>query len=165
MSTATAIAPNSSYPPNEVDPMLAALRTHIANLSAADEFTLDSIAIVAPDETDEGIDGEIATAVAKSRGTCLLLIAGDAKNPNKEAPGPRMTLDLECQLFVDTRRRAKNATTPLALVTKLARAIHHQEIRAGGVPWWERMYVVGWASFPDKEYTAYAISVEREMQL
>ena len=155
--------------PGSIDPMLAAIRASLVDAgpagSALDEFGERQVVIVAPDETDQGITAAIAASMAMKKGLCLLLIAGGAKNPDTDAPGPMMNLELEMQLYVSSRIRGKAARPVLELVAAIAKFFHHAEIRVSGFPWYERMKCLGFEPMQDPEFTAYVITFEREFQL
>lgn len=165
--SANPIAVNGTFNPDGFDPMLAAIRQAIIDATGTgiDEFTTANTLVVAPDETDQGIDSMIGTAVAKAKGLCLLLVSGGAKNPDPSAPGPRLTLTLELQLYVSTRIRARGTTSVLALLAALARTLHHAQIRISGFPWYEELRVMGFDPLADDDFTAYAINIERDFQL
>jgi len=152
----------------EIDPMLAAIRQSLVDATEGwtAEFGEKQIAVVAPDETDAGIEAMIKTAMGKTSGLCLLIIAGDGKNPDKTAPGPLCNVELEMQLFVSTRMRAKTARSPMALVSALARFFHHAKISIPEtMDWYETLYFLGFSTLPDPDFTAYALSFERELEL
>jgi hypothetical protein len=152
----------------EIDPMLAAIRQSLVDATDdwAAEFTAKQVVVISPDDTDEGITAKINKAVAMKGGLCLLIIAGDGKNPDKTASGPLCVMELEMQLYVSSRVRGKDARSALALVSALARFYHHAQITVpSGVDWYEKLYFTGFTALPDPDYTAYAISFEREMEL
>lgn len=152
----------------EIDPMLAAIRQALVDNETgwAAEFGEKQVAVVPPDATEQGIDAIIKTAIGRTSGLCLLLIAGDGKNPDKEAPGPLCNVELEMQLFVSTRMRAKTARSPMELVSAIARFFHHAKIAVpDGPDWYETLKFLGFTALADTDFTAYAITFERELEL
>lgn len=167
MANADPITVNGTLNPDTIDPMLAALRQAIidATGSAIDEFTAENVAIVAPDATQQSIDATISAATGKAKGLCLLLVGGSAKNPDKSAPGPRLTLELEAQLYVSQRIRGRSARPVLELVAAVMRTVHHAQLRISGFPWYEELAATGFDPLPDEDYTAFSIHIERDFQL
>ena len=161
------ISVSGSVDPGEIDPMLASIRQAIIDASTGvlAEFGEKQVAIVEPDETEKSINAKIETAMGKGKGLSLLLIAGEGKNPDPDAPGPLLNLTLEIQLFVSTNIRGKGANAPLSLVVGIARTLHLAQIGVTGVSWYERLKFQGFAPLPDPDFTAYALTFEREMQL
>lgn len=157
--------------PDKIDPMLAAIRQSLVDADASTpgtalhEFAAKNVVIIAPDETDAGIDAKIKAGIATKSGLCLLLIVGDGKNPDKAAPGPRMNLAMEAQLYVSSRIRGSSAKTVLELAGALMKFFHHAQIRISGFPWYEEIFVTGFGSLQDPDFTAYSITMEREFQL
>ena len=159
--------------PDSIDPMMAAIRDAIITAASAPvpadetltEFGTDQVVIVPPDETEQGIDAKIKKAFGRTKGLVLLLVAGGAKNPDKTAPGPRLTLEMEAQLFVNTRMRAKDARPVLQVLCAVMKLLHHAQIRISGFPWYEELNVTGFEPMADPDFTAYAITIEREFQL
>ena len=157
--------------PDAIDPMMAAIRQALIDAddntpgSALNEFGERQVIVVPPDETDAGINQKIETAIATKKGLCLLLIAGSGKNPDASAPGPRMNITIEAQLFVSSRIRGKSARTVLELLGAVMKFYHHAQVRVSGFPWYEEIKVTGFDPLPDAEFTAYVISMEREFQL
>lgn len=158
---------SGEYYPGEFDPVLDAIRQAVIDSAdgAMAEFTERQVAVIAPDETDAGIDAQIQKAVALSGGLCLLIVAGSGKNPDTEAPGPLVTMALELQLYVATRQRGRAARPVMELVAALARTFHHAVIHPSGATWYEKMLFTGFQPLPDPDYTAYAIAFDREFQL
>lgn len=165
--SANPIAVNGTFNPDGFDPMLGAIRQAIIDATGTgiDEFTTANTLVVAPDETDQGIDAMIGTALSKAKGLCLLLVSGGAKNPDPSAPGPRVTLTLELQLYASSRIRARGATSVLVLLAALMRTLHHAQIRISGFPWYEELRVMGFDPLADDDFTAYTINIERDFQL
>ena len=152
----------------ELDPMLAAIRQSLVDSTDGwtAEFGAKQVVVVAPEDTEQGIDAAVKTAAARVGGLCLLIIAGDGKNPDKSASGPLCNVELEMQLFVSSRVRGKNARPVLALVAGLARFFHHAKISIpDGTDWYETIYFLGFTPLADPDYTAYALSFERELEL
>lgn len=147
--------------------MLSAIRTALidAEEGVLAEFGAAQVIIVPPEETEKSLNQRIATAMGRSKGLALLLVAGSAKNPDPEASGPLLNLALEMQLFVSTSIRGKAASAPLELVVGIARTLHHAEIGVTGISWYERLKFLGFDPLADEEFTAYALTFEREMQL
>lgn len=169
MPTANPITQAGEFNPDNLDPMLAAIRQGLVDSGAPGEalheFGEKQVVVVAPDETDAGIDAKIATAIGMKKGLCLLLVAGSGKNPDTSAPGPRMNISLEAQLYVSSRIRGNSARPVLELLGALMRFFHHQQIRISGFPWYEEIKVMGFDPVPDPDFTAYIINLEREFQL
>jgi hypothetical protein len=153
--------------PGEIDPMLDAIRQAIvdSDIGALVEFGPRQVVVVSPQETEQSIDALIKQGMAMNKGLCLLLIGGSATNPNKEEEGPVLTLELEAQLYVSSRTRGKAARPIMAIITELAKFLHHARIRPSSAHWTERIYCTGFEPFPDPEYTAYSIRFEREITL
>lgn len=155
--------------PGEIDPLLAAIREGIiaagSEGDAIQEFGEKQVAIIAPEETDAGIDATIKMAMGKTKGLALLLIAGDGKNPDPEAPGPLVTVNLEAQLYVSTRIRGKSAKPPLEMMAAVARLLHLATVKVDGFSLYERIKFIGFVTLPDDDFTAYALQFEREMTL
>lgn len=161
------ISVSGSIAPGEIDPMLEAIRQSIidSDTGVLAEFGERQVVIVAPEETEQGINDKIAVAMGKNKGLCLLLIAGSGKNPDPEAPGPLLNLVLEMQLYVSTSIRGKAAAAPLSLTVGIARVLHLAQIGVTGVPWYERLKFLGFDALQDPEFTAYGLNFEREMSL
>src|SRR5215217_5902470 len=86
----------------EIDQILAVYADILMAAESLPEFTkLPSPNVIpcAPDDSDDTINNRITTAIAKNRGLCVLVMAGDGKNEDDSAPGPRITIDLEFQIF------------------------------------------------------------------
>ncbi len=152
----------------EIDPMLSAIRQSLVDATEgwAAEFGAKQVVVVSPDDTEQGIDAAIKQAMGKSTGLCLLIIAGDGKNPDKDAPGPLCNVELEMQLYVSTRMRAKTARSPMALVSGLARFFHHAKLSVpDGPEWYETIKFLGFTALADPDFTAFAINFERELEL
>ena len=164
---ATAIGVTGDFYPDELDPMLGAIRQAIIDATgdAMNEFTAVNVLVVAPDETDQGIDAMIGQAMARAKGLCLLLVSGGAKNPDGNAPGPRLTLALELQLYVSTRTRTRGSRSVLELLAALMRVLHHAQMRISGFPWYEDIRVMGFDPIADPDFVSYTINLEREFQL
>jgi hypothetical protein len=164
---ASPITVSGTCHPDAFDPMLAAIRQAVIDATggAVDEFTAENVLAVAPDETEQGIDAMIGQAMARAKGLCLLLVSGSAKNPDTSAPGPRLTLALELQLYVSTRIRAKGSRSVLELLAAIMRTLHHAQIRISGFAWYEELRVIGFDPRPDDDFTAYTINAERDFQL
>ncbi len=175
MSEADPIRQNGEFHPDQVDPMLEAIRRAIidapqgaaalALFPALVEFTEKNVVIVPAGESDAGVDKLIERAAAAASGLCLLLIDGGATNPDPEAPGPRVALELECQMYLATRLWPKSKPSAKELVVGLARVLHHAQIRISGFPWHEEITFQGWEPLPDPDFLAYSISFTREMPL
>lgn len=167
MPTATAITPTGTFYADSLDPMLAALRQGLIDATGAilDEFGADQVVVVPPEETDAGISAKIATAMARNKGLCLLLVPGGGKNPDSSAPGPRMALAVEAQLYVSSRIRGAHARSVLELLGALMKFFHHAQLRISGFPWYEEIRVLGFDPLPDPDFTAYVLNLEREFQL
>ena len=155
--------------PDTIDPMMDAIRASIINAGAQGtalaELGEQQVVVVDPADSDKDINDKIATAMAKTKGLALLLIAGNATNPQKEAPGPRIQLEIEMQLFVSQRIRSKQAIKPMQFVCEIAKHYHRAEVRISGFPWYENLYFTGFDPLPDQEFTAFAIRFDREFQL
>jgi len=164
---ASPITVSGTCHPDAFDPMLAAIAAAITGASggAIDEFTAANVLVVAPDETEQGIDAMIGQAIARAKGLCLLLVSGSAKNPDTSAPGPRLTLSLELQLYVSTRIRAKGSRSVLELLAAIMRTLHHAQIRISGFAWYEELRVIGFDPVGDPDFTSYTINLERDFQL
>ena len=164
---ANPITVNGTFSPDLIDPMLGAIRQAVIDATGAaiDEFTAANVYVVAPDETDQGIDAMIGQAMGRAHGLCLLLVGGGAKNPDTAAPGPRLTLTLEAQLYVSSRIRARGARSVLELLAAIMRTLHHAQIRISGFAWYEELRVIGFDPRPDDDFTAYTINLERDFQL
>lgn len=158
-----------TFNPDQLDPMMAAIRQLIVDSGAPEsalaEFGEAQVAVVPPEDTESGIAAKIAAGIAYSKGLCLLLVAGSGKNPDRNAPGPRMTIAIEAQLYVSTRIRGANARPVLELLGAVMKLLHHAQIRISGFPWYEELVVTGFDPVPDDDYTAYVINIEREFQL
>lgn len=165
--SASPIAPDAEIYPDVIDPMLAAIRQSLVDATdgVLAEIGERQVTVVAPDETDQGIDAAIRMAMARNKGLAILLVAGAGKNPDPDAPGPRMTLTIEAQLFVSTRIRGRDATSPLELCGAIAKHYHHLQVRISGFPWHEEIRVTGFDPLPDPDFTAYFITLERDFQL
>lgn len=157
------------YQPGDVDPVLDAIRQSIIDAgepgSPLTEFGEKQVVVVSPDETEKTINQKIAEAMAKNKGLCLLLIGGNATNPDKEQEGPVLNLELEMQLYVSSGIRGKGARPVMTLICELARMLHHSRIRPSSHHWWERIFFTGFSPLPDPEFTAYSITFEREITL
>ena len=156
----------------EMDPMLDAIAqmiidTEVSAETGADlsDFTDRNVLVIAPEADSKDIDKGIDAAINKAKGLCLMLIAGSAKNPDAEAPGPRAVIELELQLYVHPKMRPAGSRTALELVGALMRGLHDAQIRVTGFPWFEEIRWTGFDPLPDNDLTAYSITFEREMQL
>lgn len=156
----------------EIDPMLDAIAqmiidTQVSAETGADlsDFVERNVFVIAPEADSKDIDRGIDAAINKAKGLCLMLIAGSAKNPDPDAPGPRAVMDLELQLYVHPKLRPKGSRTALELVGALMRGLHDAQIRVTGFPWFEEIRWTGFDPVPDNDLTAYSITFEREMQL
>lgn len=167
MSGPDPITVTGSVYPDAFDPMLAAIAASVTGATggAIDEFTSDNTLVVAPDATDQGIDAMIGQAISRTKGLCLLLVAGSAKNPDTSAPGPRLTLALELQLYVSSRIRPKGSRSVLELMAAVMRTLHHAQIRISGFSWYEELRVIGFEPVDDPDFTSYTINIERDFQL
>ncbi len=177
--SADPIQQDGEFYPDALDPMLSAIRQSLVEAGtgtapagwAADqwaalaEFGDNQLTIVKPDDSDEEIDSMIKKAMGRTHGLSVLIFTGSGRNPDASAPGPRVTLDLEMQLFVSTRIRGKAARSALALLGALAKFYHHSQIRVSGFPWYEELRFTGFDPLPDPDFTAYELHIEREFQL
>lgn len=167
--SADAITQNGEFYPDTIDPMMDAIRASIvaagAPGSALAELGDQQVVVVDPADTDQDINDKIKTAMAKNKGLALLLIAGNASNPQKESPGPRVQLEIEMQIFVSQRIRGKGAIKPMQFVCEIAKHYHRAEVRISGFPWYENIYFTGFDPLPDPDFTAFAIRFDREFQL
>lgn len=160
------IAEGATGYPHEPDTMLAAIAQAIVDdETTLAEFTAANVTVIAPQETAEAIDLKVQEAIAKAHGLSLILIAGGGVNPEREADGPRMTVDFELQLYVHQSLRAEDAAKPLALVVALMRFLHCKVLEVAGFQWFEEIFVTGFDPLPDPDFTAYTIRAERDMQL
>lgn len=155
--------------PDTIDPMMAALRASIVAAgeqgSALAELGEQQVIVVDPADSDQSIDDRIKMAMAKTKGLALLLVSGSATNPEKEAPGPRINLQIEMQLYVSQRIRAKDAKSPMQFICEIAKHYHGAELRISGFPWYERVFFTGFDPMADPDYTAFVLNFEREFQL
>lgn len=157
--------------PDRLDPMLESLRSGLvaaateATGTALGEFLEGTVHVIAPETTEQGITSKIAEATARSKGLCLLLVAGSGKNPDPTAPGPRMVITLDAQLYVSTRIRGTAARPILELLGALMKFFHQAQIRISGFAWYEELRVLGFDPLADPDFTAYSILIEREFQL
>jgi len=179
MSTADPITQTGEIYPDTLDPMLEAIRQSIIDagadidpdtepsemLRSMNQFTAGQVVIIEPDAEDEQIDASIMAAVGMATGLCLLILAGGATNPDPNAPGPRLKMELEFQLFIDSHMRGREAIQPLKLVCALMKYLHHTQVRVSGFPWYEELYSTGFQSLPDPDYTAYTLTFDRDFQL
>jgi hypothetical protein len=153
----------------ELDPMLQAVADFIANAgvteSGADlaDFGPRNVTVIPPDALDKEIEEAINDAVMKSKGLSLLVIGGSGKNPDPTAPGPRVTVEMELQLYVLPKKRPKGSRTPLQLAVALMRGLHDAVIRPTGFEWFEEIRFMGYEPLPDDDCVAYSITFEREM--
>lgn len=155
-----------------VDPFLAAIRqiivdTQIMPGSGADlsDFTAGAVVVLPPEAEEKEIQAEVDVALAKSKGLALLIVGGDASNPDKEAPGPRCTIELEMQLFVHEKLRKKGSRTPLELVVALMKGLHDAQIRVTGFPWYDEVRWLTYGPLADDDFVAYTLTFEREMSV
>lgn len=177
--SADPIRQDGEFHPDALDPMLAAIRQSLVEAgigtapagwaegqwAALAEFGENQVSIVQPDTSDAEIEGMIKKAMGRTHGLSLLVFTSSAKNPDASAPGPRVELDLEMQLFVSSRIRGKAARSVLTLLGALAKFYHHSQIRISGFPWYEELRFTGFDPLPDPDFTAYEIHFTREFQL
>ncbi len=150
----------------EIDPVMDAIRQAIIDAAdgAMEEFGERQVVVVSPDESDQGIDAAIKAATARSRGLCLLLVAGGGRNPDVDAAGPLVTVEMEAQLYVSSRVRGRAARPVMALVAALARTLHHARVGVSAFDLYERLRFTGFDPLPDPDFTAFALRFDREMQ-
>lgn len=166
MSEELTIQSSGEFSGGEIDPVMDAIRQAIIDTSAGAmaEFGERQVVVVPPDETDQGIDAKIKTAMGKTGGLCLLLVAGGGKNPDPDSAGPLVTIEMEAQLYVSTRIRGKEARPVMALISAIARTLHHAKVSVNAFELYERLRFTGFDPLPDPDFTAYVLRFDREMQ-
>lgn len=162
------IAPPTTTPA-EIDPMLEAIAQAIMDSADLPEFSASprpNVVPCAPEDSAEEINNRIAVAMGKSRGLCLLVVAGGGKNEDESAPGPRCKVQFELQLYAAPigTRRPKNSRKVLALVVAIMRLLHNQQLQVVGCPWFELITCDSFDPVPDPDFTAYTITFNRDMQ-
>lgn len=150
----------------EIDPMLEAIRQAVISSTTGvlAEIGEQQICIVAPEETDAGIEAMIKTAMGKTKGLAVLMIPADGKNPDPEAPGPLCNVGLQVHIYVSTRIRGKNAEPPMKFLTALSRFLHHAKVSLNAWDHYEQVKFTGYAHLPDPDFTAFSVDFERELQ-
>lgn len=128
------------------------------------DFTGKNVHVIPPEAESKQIDAAIGAAVSKAKGLCLLIVGGSGKNPDPDAPGPRMTVGMELQLYVLPKRRPEGSRSPLELAVALMRGLHDAQIRPTGFPWYEEIRAMGFDPMPEDDMIAYSLDFEREMQ-
>lgn len=175
MADADPIVQKGEFYPDEIDPMLEAIRRSIVDapqgtqalqvMPSLAELGDEQVVIVRHEMAPDDINATVERAVASANGLCLLLVPGDATNEHPDAPGPRLSLQLELQLFVGLNLRPAGAAKPMELVVALCRLFHQAQLRVQGVGWMEEVIVSGFAPLEDDDFTAYSISLIRDLVL
>lgn len=148
-----------------VDPFMSAVVALLDASTSLPELTTRNVFVAGPQDSAETTDETIEKAAAKSKGLAAVVVAGGGKNPDKSAPGPRMTADFEIQLFWHPAVVSRTARQPLALVADIMRALHQQIILPAACSWQEEIFAVSYEPMDDADYIAYRIAFERDMQL
>jgi hypothetical protein len=165
MPEVTAIQAASTGYPADADSILQAIVDAIVTEDdTLAEFTAANVTLVWPQDAPKKVDDLVQDTLAKCKGLSLLVMPGDATNPEIELPGPRMMCEFELELYVHPALRADAAASALELTVALARFLHHKVIEIAGFTWHEIIYINGWSLQPDPDFTVYAIRGVRDMQ-
>lgn len=151
--------------PSELDPMLEAIAQAITGAGGdLADFTAENVTVIPPEATGDDLDAMVKDTVARVSGLSLLVIGGGGANPDPEAPGPRMVVGFELQLYMHPELRASGAKKAFELVVALMKYLHDKQVEVAGFGWHEALQVLGFDPLPDPAFTAYSIAVEREIQ-